>query len=225
MDVAGISCHGSAPERGENAIYKMAEILPEVRDLNDRLLDNDFLGKGTVTTSEIFFTSPSRCAVADSCSISLDRRLTDGETWQSAIKEIEELPAVKKYDAKVSLYNYKAKAWTGLEYGQECFFPTWVIPEDSPEVQAAAKAHRAMYGEPRIDKWTFSTNGVAIAGRHGIPVIGVGPGPGGPGPCAERDQLEGRPGEVRCHPERHPDHLLRERAGLTNVAHPRLSGR
>ena len=33
-----------------------------------------------------------------------------------------------------------------------------------------------MYGEPRIDKWTFSTNGVAIAGRHGIPVIGVGPG-------------------------------------------------
>jgi len=176
VDVAGISCHGSAPERGENAIYKMAEILPEVRDLNDRLLDNDFLGKGTVTTSEIFFTSPSRCAVADSCSISLDRRLTDGETWQSAIKEIEELPSVMKYDAKVSLYNYKAKAWTGLEYGQECFFPTWVIPEDSPEVQAAAQAHQAMYGEPRIDKWTFSTNGVAIAGRHGIPVIGVGPG-------------------------------------------------
>ena len=176
VDVAGISCHGSAPERGENAIYKMAEILPEVRDLNDALLDNDFLGKGTVTTSEIFFTSPSRCAVADSCSISLDRRLTDGETWQSAIKEIEELPSVKKYDAKVSLYNYKAKAWTGLEYGQECFFPTWVIAEDSPEVQAAATAHREMYGEPRIDKWTFSTNGVAIAGRHGIPVIGVGPG-------------------------------------------------
>ena len=176
VDVAGISCHGSAPERGENAIYKMAEILPEIRDLNDRLLDNDFLGKGTVTTSEIFFTSPSRCAVADSCSISLDRRLTDGETWQSAIKEIEELPSVMKYDAKVSLYNYKAKAWTGLEYGQECFFPTWVIPEDSPEVQAAAKAHQEMYGEPRIDKWTFSTNGVAIAGRHGIPVIGVGPG-------------------------------------------------
>jgi putative selenium metabolism hydrolase len=176
VDVAGVSCHGSAPERGENAIYKMAEILPEIRDLNERLLDNDFLGKGTVTTSEIFFTSPSRCAVADSCSISLDRRLTDGETWQSAIKEIEELPSVLKYDAKVSLYSYKAKAWTGLEYGQECFFPTWVIPEDSLEVQAAAKAHQAMYGEPRIDKWTFSTNGVAIAGRHGIPVIGVGPG-------------------------------------------------
>ena len=176
VDVAGVSCHGSAPERGDNAIYKMADILPEVRDLNDRLMDDDFLGKGTITTSEIFFTSPSRCAVADSCAISLDRRLTGGETWQSAIKEIEDLPSVRKHDAKVSLYNYKAKAWTGLEYGQECYFPTWVVAEDSPEVQAAAKAHLAMYGVPCIDKWTFSTNGVAIAGRHGIPVIGVGPG-------------------------------------------------
>ncbi|MCU0661271.1 MAG: YgeY family selenium metabolism-linked hydrolase, partial [Myxococcota bacterium] len=25
-------------------------------------------------------------------------------------------------------------------------------------------------------KWTFSTNGVAISGRHGIPCIGMGPG-------------------------------------------------
>jgi acetylornithine deacetylase/succinyl-diaminopimelate desuccinylase-like protein len=27
-----------------------------------------------------------------------------------------------------------------------------------------------------VDKWTFSTNGVAIMGRHGIPCIGFGPG-------------------------------------------------
>jgi putative selenium metabolism hydrolase len=176
VEVDGVSCHGSAPERGENAIDKMAEILLEIRDLNDHLKHDDFLGKGTVTTSEIFFTSPSRCAVADSCAISLDRRLTDGETWQGAIAEIEALPSVRRWGARVSLYDYRATAWTGREYGQECYFPTWVIPEDSPQVQAAARAHRAMYGEPRIDRWTFSTNGVAIAGRHGIPVVGVGPG-------------------------------------------------
>jgi len=176
IDVAGVSCHGSAPERGDNAIYKMAEILLEVRDLNERLPHDDFLGKGTVTTSEIFFTSPSRCAVADSCAVSLDRRLTHGETWQGALAEIEALPSVQKHGARVSLYEYRSTAWTGTEYGQECYFPTWVIPEDAPEVRAAAIAHRGMYGEPRIDKWTFSTNGVAIAGRHGIPVVGVGPG-------------------------------------------------
>ena len=71
VEVKGVSCHGSAPERGDNAIYKMADILQEVRDLNDNLKDDSFLGKGTVTTSQIYFTSPSRCAVADSCTISL----------------------------------------------------------------------------------------------------------------------------------------------------------
>jgi putative selenium metabolism hydrolase len=176
VDVSGLSCHGSAPERGDNAIYKMAEILLEVRELNDRLARDDFLGKGTVTVSEIFSTSPSRCAVADGCWISLDRRLTAGETWQAALREVEDLPAVRTHGARVSCYDYLSTAWTGTEYGQQCYFPTWVVPEDSREVQAAAVAHRAMFGEPRIDKWTFSTNGVAIAGRHGIPVVGVGPG-------------------------------------------------
>ena len=33
----GISCHGSAPERGDNAIYKMAPIINEIRALNENL--------------------------------------------------------------------------------------------------------------------------------------------------------------------------------------------
>ena len=127
VDVKGISCHGSAPERGDNAIYKMADILQDIRSLNEngdgpsneirglvKMLnpafnpeyaeDAQFLGRGTCTVSQIFYTSPSRCAVADGCSISVDRRMTAGETWDSCLKEIEALPAVQKYkdDVKVS---------------------------------------------------------------------------------------------------------------------------
>lgn len=176
VDVKGISCHGSAPERGENAIYKMADILAEVRDLNDKLLDNEFLGKGTLAVSEIFFTSPSRCAVADSCAISIDRRLTDGETYQSALDEIAALESVKKYDAKVSMYKYERPSYTDLVYPTDCYFPTWVIPADHPATKAMVEAYKGMYGEPKVDKWTFSTNGVSIMGRYGIPCIGLGPG-------------------------------------------------
>lgn len=176
VDVYGTACHGSAPERGDNAIYKMADILLEVKELNNHLKHDDFLGKGTITTSEIFFTSPSRCAVADSCSISLDRRLTDGETYLTALKEIEDLPSVKKHNAVVSMYKYERPSWTGLVYPTDCFFPTWVRPEDAPEVEAMVESFTEMYGKPRVDKWTFSTNGVAIMGREGIPVIGLGPG-------------------------------------------------
>jgi len=44
-------------------------------------------------------------------------------------------------------------------------------------VRAGVSAHKALWGsEPVVDKWTFSTNGVAVCGRHKIPTIGFGPG-------------------------------------------------
>ena len=215
VDVKGVSCHGSAPERGDNAIYKMADILQDIRALNEndaadtteikglvKMLDEKynpeweearFLGRGTVTTSEIFFTSPSRCAVADSCSVSLDRRMTAGETWESCLDEIRALPAVQKYgdDVTVSMYEYNRPSYTDLVYPIECYFPTWVIPKDHKVTQALEEAYKGLYGEERLgnaetegmrkarpltDKWTFSTNGVTIMGRNSIPCIGFGPG-------------------------------------------------
>ena len=215
IDVKGVSCHGSAPERGDNAIYKMSDILQDVRALNENDADDDkavkglvkmldekynpewreanFLGRGTVTVSEIFFTSPSRCAVADSCAVSLDRRMTAGETWESCLDEIRALPAVKKYgdDVVVSMYEYSRPSYKGLVYPIECYFPTWVIPEDHKVTKALEEAYKNLYGSARIgteetaemrkarpltDKWTFSTNGVSIMGRNGIPCIGFGPG-------------------------------------------------
>ncbi|MDN5335240.1 MAG: hypothetical protein PWR02_266 [Synergistales bacterium] len=173
----GLSCHGSVPERGDNAIYKMAPLLQEVRALHENLHDDPFLGKGSLTVSEIFFSSPSRCAVADGCSISIDRRLTHGETWEMALQEIRNLPAAKEKNAEVSMYTYERPSYTGLVYPTKCYFPTWVLEEDHPACQATVKAYRDLFGkEPLVDKWGFSTNGVSIMGRYGIPCIGFGPG-------------------------------------------------
>lgn len=176
VEVKGISCHGSAPERGDNAIYKMAEIINEVKELNNQLHYDSFLGKGTLAVSEIFFNSPSRCAVADMCAISIDRRLTNGETYQIALDEISSLPSVKKHNAKVTMYTYDRPSYTGLVYPTDCYFPTWVIPEDHEATKAMVAAFEGMFGTPKVDKWTFSTNGVSIMGRFGIPCIGFGPG-------------------------------------------------
>lgn len=173
----GISCHGSAPERGDNAIYKMAPIINELKELNEKLHYDKFLGKGTLTISEIFFSSPSRCAVADGCTISIDRRLTNGETWQMAIQQIKDLPSVKAAKAEVGMYSYSRPSYTGLVYPTDCYFPTWVLEEIHPACQSTIKAYKQLFNqEPIVDKWTFSTNGVSIMGRYGIPVIGFGPG-------------------------------------------------
>ncbi|MBI9039620.1 MAG: YgeY family selenium metabolism-linked hydrolase [Bacteroidales bacterium] len=171
----GISAHGSAPERGRNAIYMASKACLEIEKLNEKLKDDDFLGKGSVTISEFISGSPSLCAVADFAKIHLDRRLTWGETKESAIAEIENI--VKDMDAEVKVPVYKEKSYTGLIYPMEKYYPTWKIPEDHDAVRKSAEIIREMLGkEPLIDKWTFSTNGVTINGVYGIPVIGFGPG-------------------------------------------------
>ena len=194
-DVRALNQNGDGPSNKIKGLVKM--LNPAFNP--DHAEDARFLGRGTCTVSEIFFTSPSRCAVADSCAISIDRRMTAGETWDSCLKEIENLPSVQKYkdDVKVSMYMYDRPSWTGEVYVTECFFPTWINREDAAHVQALTDAHKALWGDKRIghrdddpekdamknrdgrpltDKWTFSTNCVSIQGRYGIPCVGFGPG-------------------------------------------------
>ena len=171
----GLSAHGSAPERGKNAIYMASRAALEIEKLNERLADDPFLGKGSVTISEIVSSSPSLCAVADFVRIHLDRRLTWGEDKELAMNEIKEI--VEGMNAKVELLNYEKTSFTGLKYGMEKYYPTWKIEEDHPVIQKGVKVFKDLFNmEPVVDKWTFSTNGVAINGIHNIPVIGFGPG-------------------------------------------------
>ena len=174
---AGVSCHGSAPERGVNAVYKMAPIVAEIERLNDRLGGEPFLGKGTVTIAEIRSTSPSLCAVADSATIHLDRRLAATDTLESAVREIEDLPGVKAAGAQVVVLDYAVPSWRGLTYPTKKYYPTWLLPEDHPLLQAGVGTYERLFGEtPEVGRWVFSTNGVAVMGMHGIPCIGFGPG-------------------------------------------------
>ena len=171
----GVSSHGSAPERGKNAIYMASRAALEIEKLNDRLKGDEFLGKGSITVTEIISKSPSLCAVSDYARIHIDRRLTSGETKETAVKEIDDL--IKGYDSKVELLNYSEKAYTGLEYGMEKYYPTWTLPVNHEVVKTGVSAYKKIFGkEPKVDKWTFSTNGIMTCGVYGIPTIGFGPG-------------------------------------------------
>jgi acetylornithine deacetylase/succinyl-diaminopimelate desuccinylase-like protein len=72
---------------------------------------------------------------------------------------------------------YREKSYTGREYGMEKYYPTWTVAAGHPAVIRAEEVFRSLFKkEPRVDKWTFSTNAVAINGIYGIPTIGFGPG-------------------------------------------------
>ena len=68
----GVSAHGSAPEKGINAVYEMAEIITRVDQLNKKLRAS---GGGTIVLSDISCVSASLNAIPNECEIYLDRRL------------------------------------------------------------------------------------------------------------------------------------------------------
>lgn len=173
--IRGVSAHGSAPERGESAAYKASRAALAIEELNDRLKPDEFLGKGTIVVSKMAAYGPSQCAVPDTGSIYLDRRLTWGETAEIALQQVRD--CLGDLAADISLPYFSKVGWKGTDYGQELYFPTWKVSETHPLVLAGIEAHDELFGtEPEVGKWTFSTNCVAICGKHNIPCIGFGPG-------------------------------------------------
>lgn len=171
----GVSSHGSAPERGKNAIYMASKAALEIEKLHERLDTDEFLGKGSITVTEFVSNSPSLCAVSDYAKIHMDRRLTWGEDRELALAQVNEI--IKDMKAKAFLLDYKTKAYTGYEYGMEKYYPTWKLEEDHPLVQKSVEVYKNLFeANPKVDKWTFSTNGVTINGYYKIPTIGFGPG-------------------------------------------------
>jgi len=171
----GRSAHGAHCDLGVNALYKMAPIIADIEGLHKHLATDEFLGKGSVTVSFIECTSPSLNAVPDSACIYIDRRLTVGETVESAMEELRSLPHLG--DAEVELLSYDATSWRGEQAQQEKYYPTWVLAEDHPLVQGVTEAVATVLGKsPAISRWFFSTNGVASMGRLGIPTVGFAPG-------------------------------------------------
>jgi acetylornithine deacetylase/succinyl-diaminopimelate desuccinylase-like protein len=99
--------------------------------------------------------------------------LTEGETRASALEEVERIVGDK---GGVEVPAYAEPSHTGLIREIEKYYPTWILDVDHPLVAAGIEAGVVALGrEPRVGRWTFSTNGVASAGRLGIPTIGFGP--------------------------------------------------
>ena len=130
---------------------------------------------GTVVASFIECDSASLNAVPAAARLYVDRRLTAGETPEAALAEIAALPSMG--DCELRMLEYDETSWRGERARQDKFYPAWVLEEGHPLVQGVVEAVREVTGEtPRISRWGFSTNGVATAGRHGIPSVGFAPG-------------------------------------------------
>jgi len=175
--VKGKSSHAAHPDKGDNAIYKMAQTVLNIKEITKSFKEDPFLGKGTAVVSHIESKAPSINSVPYESRIFIDRRLTVGETKETALKEIESC-LVDPKNSEVRVLTYEAKSWKGRVISQEKYFPTWLLEESHPLVQAGFEAAKEARPdeEVKISRWNFSTNGVTSMGRLNIPTIGFGPG-------------------------------------------------
>lgn len=169
----GVSAHGSAPEKGINAVYEMAEIITRVDALNKRLQAAP--GAGTIVLSHISCVTASLNAVPSQCEIYLDRRLRPGESVAQVKGELDALIAGKRASWEPGTLRHTS--WTGTELVYDPAHEPWKAAEDAPLTQACNAAYEAVFGEKpsRYDFWDFSTNAV-VPVSMGVATIGFGPG-------------------------------------------------
>jgi len=170
----GVSAHSSAPEKGVNAIYEMAEIIQRVEKTNIDLMKKEGL-KRTLVMSRISSTSASINAVPSECEAYLDRRIVPGETEEAIRQEFDQLIIGKNATWEVGTIH--RTSWTGMEISYEPFHLAWQIDLNHELTQASIAAYIDIYGtEPReYTFWDFSTNAVTPVSMR-IPTIGFGPG-------------------------------------------------
>jgi len=174
----GRSAHAASNYLGDNAIYKLLTTIAGIRDLDPHLRTHEFLGKGTITVSDMKVSTVSINAVPDEATIYIDRRVTFGDTLQSAMEEVQTIINHAGFpNLKLEMLEYDEPSYTGFKMVVDKYFPAWALDEAHELVQAALATTEAVYGaRAQTGKWNFSTNGTYWAGKANIPSIGFGPG-------------------------------------------------
>ncbi len=170
----GVSAHGSAPEKGINAVYEMAEIIQRVEALNLKL-SAAAAPHGTIVLSDISCVSASLNAVPSECSIYLDRRLPWGETLDQVEAEMQQLISGKNASWQVgTLYH---TTWKGAKLVYQPMHNPWRIDTADELTRVCRQAYQSVFGSlpAQYEFWDFGTNAITPVSM-GIPTIGFGPG-------------------------------------------------
>ena len=175
LETIGKSAHSSSPQAGLCAVHEMMRLIQVVE--NAPMLSNPVVGKAQVCLTDIVSTPfPGHSVVPNCCRVSYDRRLVPGETPQSVLDGIRNLPGTQDIQYTLDILDGEEKTYTGKMLKGLKFFPAWALSEDHPLVTVAQEGLRASGFDAMLGAYAFCTNGAYSAGIAGVPTIGFGPG-------------------------------------------------
>ena len=179
IETFGKPCHSANPEKGINAVYKMAKVIGAIRTLVPT--HHPVLGDGILELTDIKSAPyPGASVVPEYCRATYDRRLLVGETKESVLEPINGLleklmaedPELK---VKASYAVGRERCHTGNEIEGERFFQGWLYDKDDDFVQAVYTKLTEKGFTPEITQYNFCTNGSHYAGEAKIKTFGLGP--------------------------------------------------
>ena len=182
ITASGRSAHAAVHYLGDNAVYKMVSVINLVRELDRRMRfgmgAHPVLGHPSIAVTDVIARTNSLNAVPNQFTIFLDRRITISETHDEVINLIKGLiPDYLQSEIQVEELYYDTPSYTGFTFPLTKYFPSWLLDDSHPLVQAGLKSIHDLWREDRpLGTWDFSTNGTYWAGKAGIPSIGFGPG-------------------------------------------------
>lgn len=165
----GIACHSSTPQRGVNAIYRMAPVISALEEFAASLATgraDPMLGPASLSVGRIE-GGTSVNVVPDGCVIEIDRRVIPGEEAPNCPGQVAEF------------LRGKLGSLDGLE-----FLPPWVNmpalqardPEQDPWLPRLKEAIRSVRGrDPEVIGVPYGTDAGPL-GAAGLPCFVFGPG-------------------------------------------------
>lgn len=179
IETIGKPCHSANPEKGINAVYKMAKVIEKIRALKPT--HHPVLGDGILELTDIKSAPyPGASVVPEYCRATYDRRLLVGETKESVLAPINELlQKLMGEDSELKVKAYyaigKEECHTGNFIEGERFFPGWLYDKNDEFVQIVYSKLVEKGFTPEITQYNFCTNGSHYAGEAGIKTFGLGP--------------------------------------------------
>jgi acetylornithine deacetylase len=170
IDTCGVAAHGSRPEEGRDAIFRMGRLIGLLEELDRNLQAGDrhpLLGPASLHASTIHGgREPS--IYPDRCHLQIERRTIPGEPGDRPLREVEGLlAALKRRDAEFEGYAVCTFSRAPYEIA-----PAAELPQQLAAACEAAGRHTAFVG---MSFWTDAQ----ILGAGGIPSVLFGPGGAG----------------------------------------------
>jgi len=174
-EFSGKSVHASMHKQGDNPLDRALPFARAVKDLDNKLTDDNILGAGDIVVTKINSNNSSLNTVPSKAEVIMDRRTNSQDNKESILKELKDLPYGEQ--AEISFLMYEDESYNGYQKKGEEYFPAWILPADDKLIESGVNTYQELFEDkPTVSVWGFSTNGTHTMGKLGIKTIGFGPG-------------------------------------------------